>query len=96
MSGTATYAFDNGIALNGDVSHVDSVYAGYTQTVKLPSYWLLNLGASYSKGPWLFRVVVKNVNDARYFRAGGQDLFGADIALPQVPRSFLATVEYKF
>ena len=64
--------------------------------MKLPSYWLLNLGASYTTGPWLFRAVVKNVNNARYFRAGGQDLFGADIALPQLPRNFQATIQYKF
>ena len=96
VSATATYAFDNGIAVNGDVSHVDSTFSGYNQKVKLPAYWLLNLGASYTKGPWLFRVVVKNVNNARYFRAGGQDLFGADIVLPQVPRNFQATVEFKF
>jgi iron complex outermembrane receptor protein len=96
VSATATYAFDNGLAFNADVSHVDSVFSGYNQHVKLPAYWLLNLGASYTSGPWLFRVVVKNVNNARYFRAGGQDLFGADIALPQVPRNFQATVQFKF
>ncbi|WP_260927026.1 TonB-dependent siderophore receptor [Novosphingobium sp. 9] len=95
-SATATYAFDNGIAINGDLSHVDSVYADYAQNIKLPAYWLLNLGASYTTGPWLFRAVVKNVNNARYFRAGGQDLFGADIVLPQLPRSWQATIEYKF
>jgi len=95
-SATATYAFDNGIAVNGDISHIDSVYSGYNQKVKLPSYWLLNVGASFTTGPWLFRVVVKNANNARYFRAGGQDLFGADIALPQTPRSFQGTIQYKF
>lgn len=95
-SATATYAFDNGIALTGDVSHVDSTFAGYTQKVTLPAYWLLNLGASYKTGPWLFRMNIKNVNNARYFRAGGQDLFGADIALPQTPRSWQAAVVYKF
>ena len=79
-----------------DVSHVDSVFANYTQKVKLPAYWLLNLGASYKTGPWLFRIGVKNVNNARYFRAGGQDLFGADIALPQLPRSWQATLKYSF
>jgi iron complex outermembrane receptor protein len=96
VSATATYAFDNGIAINGDVSHVDSVFSGYNQKVKLPSYWLLNVGASFATGPWLFRVVVKNANNARYFRAGGQDLFGANIALPQTPRSFQGTVQFKF
>ena len=95
-SATATYAFDNGIALNGDVQHVDAVFANYTQTVKLPAYWLLNLGASYTTGPWLFRAEMKNANGARYFRAGGQDLFGANIALPQLPRSWQASIKYKF
>ncbi|WP_404712302.1 TonB-dependent siderophore receptor [Sphingomonas sp. MMS24-J13] len=95
-SATGTYAFDNGIALNGDVSHVSSTYSGYTQHVKLPAYWLLNLGASYKTGPFLFRAVVKNVNNARYFRAGGQDLFGADIVLPQTPRSIQGSIEFKF
>jgi len=95
-SATATYAFDNGIALSGDVSHVDSVFSDYTQQIKLPAYWLADVGASYTTGAWLFRVVVKNANNARYFRAGGQDIFGADIALPQLPRSFQATIKYKF
>ena len=90
-SATATYAFDNGIALSGDVTHVDAVYSGQSQAVKLPVYWLLNLGASYTKGPWLFRVVVKNVNNARYFRANFTELFGSTIALPEVPRNFQAT-----
>ncbi|CAN5277169.1 hypothetical protein BH10PSE15_BH10PSE15_10170 [soil metagenome] len=96
VSATGTYAFDNGIAINGDLSHVDSTYSGYTQQVKLPSYWLLNLGVSYKTGPWQFRLVVKNVNDARYFRAGGQDLFGADIVLPQLPRNFQGSLKYSF
>ena len=95
-SATATYAFDNGIALSGDISHVDAVFADYTQQIRLPAYWLANAGVSYTTGPWLFRLVVKNANNARYFRAGGQDIFGADIALPQLPRSVQATIKYKF
>ncbi|MDP9056594.1 MAG: TonB-dependent receptor [Pseudomonadota bacterium] len=95
-SATATYGFDNGIALSGDVSHVDAVWANYTDSVRLPAYWLLNLGVSYTKGPWLLRAVVKNANNARYFRAGGQDIFGADIALPQLPRSWQGTIKYSF
>lgn len=96
VSATATYAFDNGIAISGDVSHVDATWLNYAHTVRLPSYWLLNLGVSYTKGPWLFRAGMKNVNNARYFRAGGQDLFGADIVLPQLPRSWQASIKYKF
>jgi iron complex outermembrane recepter protein len=95
-SATATYAFDNGIAFSGDISHVDAVWLNYAQTVRLPAYWLLNLGVSYTTGPWMLRVGVKNANNARYFRAGGQDLFGADIVLPQLPRSWQASLKYKF
>ncbi|WP_206244012.1 TonB-dependent siderophore receptor [Novosphingobium terrae] len=96
FSATATYGFDNGIAFSGDISHVDAVWLNYAQTVRLPAYWLLNLGVSYTKGPWMLRVGMKNVNNARYFRAGGQDLFGADIVLPQLPRSWQASLKYKF
>lgn len=96
VSATGTYAFDNGLAVNADLSHIDSVFSGYSQQVRLPGYWLLNAGASFTTGRWMLRVVVKNLNNARYFRAGGQDLFGADIALPQQPRSFQATLQYKF
>ena len=96
VSGTATYAFDNGIALNGDLTHVDSVFSGQSQVVHLPAYYLLNLGISYAKGPWLFRAQMKNANNAHYFRANFTELFGSTIALPERPRNFLATVEYKF
>jgi iron complex outermembrane receptor protein len=95
-SATATYAFNNGIALSGDVTHVDAVYSGQSQAVRLPGYWLLNLGVSYTTGPWLARLVIKNVNNARYFRANFTELFGSTIALPEVPRNFQATLEYKF
>ena len=96
VSGTATYAFDNGIALSGSIVHVDSVFSGQSRVVKLPAYTLVDLSASYAKGDWLFRVVVKNATDARYFRANFTELFGSTIVLPEKPRSFQASVTYKF
>ncbi len=95
-SATATYAFDNGIALNASVVHVDSVFSGQSRVVRLPAYTLVDLGASYSKDNWLFRVVVKNATNARYFRANFTELFGATIVLPERPRSVQASVTYKF
>ncbi|MEJ2457444.1 MAG: TonB-dependent receptor plug domain-containing protein [Novosphingobium sp.] len=95
-SATATYAFDNGIALSGSIVQVDSVYSGQSRAVKLPSYTLVDLGLSYSTGPWLFRAVVKNATDAKYFRANFTELFGSTIALPERPRSFQGTISYKF
>jgi iron complex outermembrane receptor protein len=96
VSGTATYAFDNGIALSGSIVHVDSVFSGQSRVVKLPAYTLVDLGASYERDKWLFRVVVKNATNATYFRANFTELFGSTIVLPERPRSFQASVSYKF
>jgi len=96
VSGTGTYKFDNGIAVNASIVHVDSVFSGQSQSVRLPAYTLVDLGGSYETGNWMFRLVVKNATDARYFRANFTELFGSTIVLPEKPRSFQATVSYKF
>ena len=93
---TATYSFDNGIAFTGSVVKVDSVFSGQSQVVKLPAYTLVDLGASYEKDAWLFRLVVKNVTNETYYRANFTELFGSTIVLPERPRSFQATVSHKF
>ena len=95
-SATATYAFDNGIALSGSIVHVEEVFSGQSQVVSLPAYTLVDLGASYETDNWLFRLVVKNATNEKYFRANFTELFGSTIALPEKPRSFQATVSYKF
>ncbi|KHK93284.1 TonB-dependent siderophore receptor [Novosphingobium malaysiense] len=95
-SATATYAFDNGIALSGSIVNVPSVYSGQSQAVKLPAYTLVDLGASFETGPWLFRLNVKNVTNERYFRANFTEIFGSTIVLPERPRSFQGTISYKF
>lgn len=95
-SATATYAFDNGIALSGSVVHVDSVFSGQSRVVKLPAYTLFDLGASYGTGDWLFRLTVKNATNEKYFRANFTELFGSTIVLPERPRSFQGAVVYKF
>jgi len=95
-SGTATYAFDNGFAIAGSASYVEAVWSGQSQVVRLPSYTLVDLSASYKKDNWLFRVVVKNATDAEYFRANFTELFGSTIVLPEKPRSIQATLSYNF
>jgi iron complex outermembrane receptor protein len=93
---TATYAFDNGLAFSGSMVAVDSVYSGQSQVVQLPSYTKFDLGVSYETGPWLFRAVVKNATNEKYFRANFTELFGSTIVLPELPRSLQATISYKF
>jgi iron complex outermembrane receptor protein len=95
-SATATYSFDFGLALSGSVVHVDSVYSGQSQAVKLPSYTTVDLAASMEVGPVLLRLVVKNATNEKYFRANFTELFGSTIVLPERPRSFQASAVYKF
>ncbi|CAN5229462.1 TonB-dependent receptor [soil metagenome] len=95
-SATATYAFDMGLAFSGSIAVVPSVYSGQSQAVKLPAYTLVDLSASYTRDNWLFRVVVKNATNATYYRANFTELFGSTVVLPEKPRSFQATVSYKF
>lgn len=95
-SGTATYAFDNGLSLSATASHADSVYSGQSKAVKLPDYTVVDLGATYELGNWLFRGTVKNAFDEKYFRANFTELFGSTIVLPEAPRSFAVTAIYKF
>lgn len=93
---TATYAFDNGLAFSASGVKVDSVYSGQSQAVKLPAYTKIDASISYETGPWLARVVVKNLTDKKYFRANFTELFGSTIVLPETPRSFQASLTYKF
>lgn len=96
VSATATYSFDFGLALSASMVHVKSVYSGQSQAVKLPAYTTADLGASFQTGPLLFRLVVKNATNEKYFRANFTELFGGTIVLPERPRSFQASAVYKF
>ncbi|MEO0549043.1 MAG: TonB-dependent receptor plug domain-containing protein [Pseudomonadota bacterium] len=93
---TATYEFDNGLALSGSVTDVEEVFSGQSQAVTLPAYTLVDLGASYEFDNWLLRVNILNATDEEYFRANFTELFGSTIVLPERPRSVQASVIFKF
>ena len=77
-------------------THVDSVWSGYAKSVKLPGYTLVNAGLRYEAGNWSTGLTVKNITDERYFRSNFPDLFGSSVVLPEMPRTFLVSVDYKF
>lgn len=93
---TGTYAFDNGIALNGSVVSVDSVTSGFSGAVELPAYTLVNAGIIYATDNWQFSLTGKNLTDERYFRANFPNLFGSQIVLPELPRNWQASVSFSF
>ena len=77
-------------------THVDSVFSGYSQAVKLPAYTLVNLGLHYERDSWKYGLSVKNLTDEQYFRSNFPDLFGSSVVLPELPRNYLFEVGYKF
>ena len=95
-SGTASYAFDNGIALTASAYHVASMWADYPQTLRLPAYTLVDLGVTYETKHWLFQVNVKNALNERYFRANFVELYASQNVKPELPRSWQGTIKYKF
>jgi len=93
---TATYDFNNGLAVSGSIVDVESVASGFSNYVILPAYTLVNLGLNYETENWVFSVNGKNLTDERYFRANFPNLFGSQIVLPELPRHFQARVQYRF
>jgi len=94
------YNFKHG-ALEGltstlGMTHVDSVYSGFSDAVKLPAYTLWNAGLSYDIKHWSLGFQVKNLTDERYYRSNFPDLFGSSVVLPELPRNYLASIAYKF
>ena len=93
---TGTYDFGNGWAVNGSVIDVEAVDSGFSRSVELPAYTLVNLGVSYETENWLFSVSGKNLTDEEYFRSNFPNLFGGTIVLPELPRHYNARIQYKF
>ena len=96
FSFTGTYDFGNGWAVNGSIVDVEAVPSGLTGSVTLPEYTLVNFGVSYETENWMINITGKNMTDERYFRSNFPNLFGTTIALPELPRHYVAKVSYKF
>lgn len=93
---TGTYELTENIAAHASVVHAESVFSGFSNSVKLPSYTLVNLGAGYQTERWLLNVNIKNVFNEDYYRANFPNLFGGTIVLPELPRNYAATLQYRF
>jgi iron complex outermembrane recepter protein len=86
----------DGLTASIGATHVDSAPSGFSKTVILPSYTLLNASMYYETGPWRFGLQGKNLTDERYFRSNFPDLFGSSVVLPELPRSYLVSASYRF
>jgi iron complex outermembrane recepter protein len=78
------------------VTHSSKVYSGFSESIQLPAYTLVNTGLRFEHGKWAVNAQVNNLTDARYFRSNFPDLFGSSVVLPELPRNYLLSGTYKF
>lgn len=95
-SATATYDFQNGVAVNASIIDVDSTFSGFSRSVQLPAYTLVNAGVTWDFDNWKLSLTGKNLTDEEYFRSNFPNLFGGQIVLPELPRHWVAKVNYRF
>ena len=96
VSLTATYDFGGGLAVSASVVDVDAVYSGFSNSVRLPAYTLVNAGFVVERGNWTCTATAKNLTDERYFRANFPNLFGGVIVLPELPRYVVGRLQYRW
>lgn len=95
-SATGTYDFGRGIAASASVVDVVSTTSGFSGTVTLPAYTLVNVGVVLERRNWRFAANAKNVTNERYFRANFPNLFGSVVVLPELPRHYALSIEYRW
>ena len=93
---TGTYDFGNGLAVTGSVVDVAEAHSGYSNSVLLPAYTLVNVGLGYERDAFSFSVIAKNVTDERYFRSNFPNLFGGVVVLPELPAHYVARIKYNW
>ncbi len=91
-----TYLFDNGVNISASVADVDPVPSGFSNSITLPGYTLVNMSVGYETDQWSATLSAKNLTDELYFRSNFPNLFGSMIVLPELPRHFIAKVQYNF
>lgn len=96
LSLAATYDFGNGLAVSMSAVDADPVPSGFTNSVTLPGYTLVNAGFVLRRGQWTLTATAKNLSDERYFRANFPNLFGGVVALPELPRHYVARLQYRW
>ena len=65
VGGTYTSPDGWGASLGG--TYVSSMFAGYLQQIRLPSYFTTRAALFYNKGPWSYRINGTNIFDTKYY-----------------------------
>lgn len=96
VSVTGTYDFGNGIAASASVVDVAGTTSGFSGSVELPAYRLVNVGVVVEDDRWRVAATAKNLTDEHYFRANFPNLFGSVVVLPELPRHYALRIQYRW
>lgn len=94
LSMDATYTHPDGFGFSLGATHVASMFAGYTQSIKLPSYTTMRAAAFYRIGKFEGRVNVNNLTNTKYYSP--QFLFWDSFISPSIGRTAELTLTMKF
>ena len=92
----AQYNFWGNFSFVTSYFHADETPSGYTGSVILPAYDLINAGFAYNGDSWQVSTNFKNITNEKYYRSNFPNLFGSSVVLPEKPFSWDITATYKF
>jgi iron complex outermembrane receptor protein len=92
VGGTYTSPSGWGGSLGG--SYVSSMYAGYLQQIRLPSYFVTRAALFYHKGPWSVRINGTNILNEKYYTP--QFLFWDTFISPSKGPTVDCSIAFKF
>lgn len=90
----ATYTHPGGFGFSLGATHITSMFAGYTQTIKLPAYTTMRAAAFVRFGDFEARVNVSNLTNTKYYSP--QFLFWDSFVSPSIGRTAELTLSMKF
>lgn len=90
----ATYTMPEGFGLSVGATHVASMFSGYAQAVRLPSYTVTRMAVFADIGPFHVRVNANNLFNEKYYTP--QFLFWDSFVSPSVGRTVEGTITYRF
>ncbi len=90
----STYTSPSGFGASLGGSYVSSMWAGYLQQIRLPSYFVTRAALFYNKGPWSIRLNGTNILNEKYYTP--QFLFWDTFISPSQGPTAEFTVSYKW
>ena len=93
---TGTYDFGYDLAASASVVDVTGTTSGFSGSVRLPAYTVINTGVVLDRDRWRVAAIAKNLTDERYFRANFPNLFGSVVVLPELPRHYALRIQYRW